>query len=62
MDRKSKRISPGRGTTRKVVIEDNTYADLKQIARMQSIPIAAVMRDAYTHYINHVLRRKRGAA
>ncbi|WP_275693301.1 hypothetical protein [Nocardioides sp. TF02-7] len=41
---------------------DDLYADLKQIARMQSIPIAAVMRDAYAHYVNHVMKRKRGAA
>ncbi|WGY04014.1 hypothetical protein QI633_09635 [Nocardioides sp. QY071] len=62
MDRKTKRISPGLGRTRKVVIPDDMYADLKQIAAMQSVPVAAVMRASYEHYINHVMKRKRGAA
>ncbi|WP_188111448.1 hypothetical protein [Nocardioides antri] len=52
---------PRLGHTRKVVIPDDVYADLKQIARMQTIPIAEVMRASYEHYINHVLKR-RGAA
>ena len=53
---------PRLGVTHKVVIPPDLYAELRQIAKWQGIPISAVMRDAYRHYIEHVVKKRRGAA
>lgn len=53
---------PRIGTTRRVVIPDDVLLDLKLVARLQGVPVSQVLRDAYRHYVDHVLKQKRGAA
>lgn len=53
---------PKIGRVHKVIVPEDLYTELRRIAKWQGIPISAVMRDSYRHYVDHVMKKRRGAA